>query len=125
MRELLVASASADATDPASGLTLRQLAARAAEAAALADGARAANVAEVHRLLNVRSASLGRGVRRPDVVEERAELARDLRAREAHLKGHLDATKSATALREAARCFRQAGCVNAARSAARRLHRVL
>ena len=42
-----------------------------------------------------------------------------------YLKGHLDPLASAAALREAARCFRQAGCTNAARAVTERLHRVL
>ena len=61
----------------------------------------------------------------PDAWTEMGTPHHRYAARWWYLKGHLDATKSATALREAARCFRQAGCVNAARSAARRLHRVL
>lgn len=42
-----------------------------------------------------------------------------------YLKGHLDSSSSASALREASRCFRQAGCTNAAKAVTRRLHRVL
>jgi DNA-binding MarR family transcriptional regulator len=42
-----------------------------------------------------------------------------------YLKGHLEPEASAPALREAARCFRQAGCTNAARAVTQRLHRVL
>lgn len=42
-----------------------------------------------------------------------------------YLKGHLDPSSSASALREASRCFRQAGCTNAAKAATGRLHRVL
>ncbi len=42
-----------------------------------------------------------------------------------YLKGHLDSASAAASLREAARWFRQAGCSQAARSAARKLHRVL
>ena len=42
-----------------------------------------------------------------------------------YLKGHLDPAAAATALREAARCFRQAGCIDAAKAATLRLHRVL
>ena len=61
----------------------------------------------------------------PDAWMEMGTTHHRYAARWWYLKGHLDAAKSATALREAARCFRQAGCVNAARSAARRLHRVL
>lgn len=61
----------------------------------------------------------------PDAWPEMGTPHHRYAARWWYLKGHLDASKSATALREAARCFRQAGCVNAARSAAQRLHRVL
>ena len=42
-----------------------------------------------------------------------------------YLKGHLEPSTAATSLREAARCFRQAGCANAARAVTQRLHRVL
>lgn len=42
-----------------------------------------------------------------------------------YLNGHLDRSVSATALRESARHFRQAGCANAARAVTQRLHRVL
>ena len=42
-----------------------------------------------------------------------------------YLKGHLEPSTAATSLRESARCFRQAGCTNAARAVAQRLHRVL
>ena len=42
-----------------------------------------------------------------------------------YLNGHLNPTVAAASLREAARWFRQAGCLKAARSAASKLHRVL
>ena len=42
-----------------------------------------------------------------------------------YLNGHLDPAVAAASLREAARWFRQAGCLKAARSVARKLHRVL
>ena len=42
-----------------------------------------------------------------------------------YLKGHLDPNASASALRESARWFRQAGCTKAARAVTQRLHRVL
>ena len=42
-----------------------------------------------------------------------------------YLKGHLDSASAPASIREAARWFRQAGCSQAARSAARKLHRVL
>jgi hypothetical protein len=61
----------------------------------------------------------------PDAWPEMGTTHHRYAARWWYLKGHIDSAKSAIALREAARCFRQAGCVNAARSAARRLHRVL
>jgi hypothetical protein len=61
----------------------------------------------------------------PDAWPEMGTTHHRYAARWWYLKGHIDTGKSAMALREAARCFRQAGCVNAARSAARRLHRVL
>ena len=61
----------------------------------------------------------------PDDWPEKGTPHHRYAARWWYLKGHLDASTSATALREAARCFRQAGCVNAARSATQRLHRVL
>jgi len=61
----------------------------------------------------------------PDAWPEMGTPHHRYAARWWYLKGHLDSSKSATALREAARCFRQAGCTNAARTAARRLHRVL
>ena len=61
----------------------------------------------------------------PDAWPEMGATHHRYAARWWYLKGHIDSAKSAMALREAARCFRQAGCVNAARSATRRLHRVL
>ena len=42
-----------------------------------------------------------------------------------YLMGHLNRQRAPMALREAARCFRQAGCLNASKAAAKRLHRVL
>ena len=42
-----------------------------------------------------------------------------------YLKGHLDPSSSTASLREAARCFRQAGCTSAAASATALLHRLL
>ena len=42
-----------------------------------------------------------------------------------YLRGHLYPDTAHVALRESSRCFRQAGCLNAARMVAKRLHRIL
>ena len=42
-----------------------------------------------------------------------------------YLRGHLYPDTAPVALRESSRCFRQAGCLNAARIVAQRLHRIL
>jgi hypothetical protein len=42
-----------------------------------------------------------------------------------YLRGHLYSDTAHVALRESSRCFRQAGCLNAARMVAQRLHRIL
>ena len=61
----------------------------------------------------------------PDAWKEMGTPHHRYAARWWYLKGHLDTSSTATALREAARCFRQAGCTNAAKAVTLRLHRVL
>lgn len=65
------------------------------------------------------------GLPLPDAWNEMGTPHHRYAARWWYLKGHLDPSSSASALREASRCFRQAGCTNASKAAARRLHRVL
>lgn len=61
----------------------------------------------------------------PDGVEAKGNPHARYAARWWYLNGHLDAQRSAMALRESSRWFRQAGCHHAARSVAKRLHRLL
>ena len=61
----------------------------------------------------------------PDTWSETGTPQHRYAARWWYLKGHVDPSYAASALRESARWFRQAGCVEAAKAAARRLHRVL
>lgn len=61
----------------------------------------------------------------PSAWEEGGSSGHRYAARWWYLKGHLDPSNSASALRESARWFRQAGCANAARAVTKRLHRVL
>jgi len=61
----------------------------------------------------------------PSVWQEGGSPGHRYAARWWYLKGHLDPSTSASSLRESARWFRQAGCSNAAREVAQRLHRVL
>ena len=65
------------------------------------------------------------GLPLPDAWHEMGAPHHRYAARWWYLKGHLDPSSAASALREASRCFRQAGCTNASKAAARRLHRVL
>ena len=65
------------------------------------------------------------GLPLPDAWNEMGAPHHRYAARWWYLKGHLDPSSSASALREASRWFRQAGCTNASKAATRRLHRVL
>ena len=61
----------------------------------------------------------------PDSWTEGGAPGQRYAARWWYLKGHLDPSVAAMALREAAHCYRQAGCTKAARAVTQRLHRVL
>ena len=71
------------------------------------------------------SQSVFDGLPLPDAWNEMGTPHHRYAARWWYLKGHLDPSSSASALREASRWFRQAGCMNASKAATRRLHRVL
>lgn len=61
----------------------------------------------------------------PDRLEGAGAPSLRYAARWWYLAGRTGFRPAATALREAARCFRQAGCLRAAKAVTRRLHRVL
>ena len=61
----------------------------------------------------------------PEEVQGKGVAGLRYAARWWYLMGHLNRQRAPMALREAARCFRQAGCLSASKSAAKRLHRVL
>ena len=61
----------------------------------------------------------------PDAFEATGAPAQRYAGRWWYLHGRLQPERAAMALRESARCFRAAGCLNASKAVARRLHRVL
>ena len=61
----------------------------------------------------------------PDAFEVTGAPVQRYAGRWWYLQGHLQPDRAAMALRESARCFRAAGCLNASKAVARRLHRLL
>jgi hypothetical protein len=61
----------------------------------------------------------------PEDMQARGVAGLRYAARWWYLMGHINPQRAPMALREASRLFRQAGCLNASKAAAKRLHRVL
>jgi len=61
----------------------------------------------------------------PEEMQARGVAGLRYAARWWYLRGHINPQRAPMALREASRLFRQAGCLNASKAAAKRLHRVL
>lgn len=81
-------------------------------------------VEQLVRINSERASEMFESLPTPDASGFSGAFALRYRARWWYLQGHLG-KKPAVALREAAQCFRLAGCHRAARAVAKRLHRVL